>query len=98
MIGDDFKIIKDEQSGEARHITALPSGLVCSTKIDFDLIGGKLYSLKYEKGCQGNLCAISRLLEGMEPEKIISTLKGVDCHNRGTSCSDQLTRILSSII
>lgn len=98
MIGDDFKIIRDEQSVTSRHITAMTSGLVCSTKIDFDLIDGKLYNLQYEKGCQGNLCAISRLLEGMETEKIISILKGVDCHNRGTSCSDQLTRILLSII
>ncbi len=97
-IGDDFKIITDKTTDGVRHITAVPSVIVCSAQIDFDLIDGKIHNLHYIKGCDGNLQAIGRLLEGMEARKAIEILSGVNCHGRGTSCSDQLARVLRSII
>jgi len=96
-LGDDFKIISDTTQNGVRHITAEPSSLVCSVQIDFDLIDGKLHNVKYIRGCNGNLQAIGRLLEGMEADKAVSILEGVNCNGRGTSCSDQLVRVLKSI-
>lgn len=97
-IGEDFKIISDKTSEGVRHITAVPSELVCSNKIDFDIVDGKIHNLKYTDGCDGNLQAIGRLLEGMEAEKAMNILSGVNCHGRGTSCSDQLSRILKTVL
>jgi hypothetical protein len=33
----------------------------------------------------------------METDKIIAKLSGVNCHGRGTACSDQLARILKTV-
>lgn len=96
-IGDDFRIITDKTTDDVRHITAVPSALVCSAQIDFDLKDGKIHNLRYIKGCDGNLQAIGRLLEGMEADKAAEILSGVNCHGRGTACSDQLARILRSL-
>ena len=60
-IGDDFKILSDKTTDGVRHITAVPSAIVCSAQIDFDLIEGKIHNLRYIKGCDGNLQAIGRL-------------------------------------
>ncbi len=96
-IGDDFKILSDKTADGVRHITAAPSAIVCSAQIDFDLIEGKIHNLHYIRGCNGNLQAVGRLLEGMEARKAVEILSGVNCHGKGTSCSDQLTRVLRRV-
>jgi uncharacterized protein (TIGR03905 family) len=62
----------------------------CSTKIHFDIRDDKIYSVSFEDGCNGNLKALSILVEGMETGELIKRLKGVQCKTRGTSCADQL--------
>ncbi len=64
----------------------------CSTQIDFELKDGKIYDVKFTKGCNGNLKSIGRLVEGMNAEQVIQTLQGVECGTKGTSCGDQLAR------
>ncbi|MDR3139770.1 MAG: TIGR03905 family TSCPD domain-containing protein [Treponema sp.] len=64
----------------------------CSTKISFDIRDNKVRSVSFENGCNGNLKAVSILVEGMEREELIRRLKGVQCKTRGTSCADQLAR------
>ena len=67
MLGDDFRIVSDTVTDGVRHITAVPSALVCSVQIDFDLSpDGKIHQLKYIRGCNGNLQAIGHLLEGKD--------------------------------
>jgi len=97
MIGDDYSILRDETIDGVRYISAVPSSLVCSVQIDFRLEDGKIHDLTYTRGCEGNLRAIGRLLEGKDAREAAAILSGVDCHGRGTSCSDQLSRILNSI-
>lgn len=98
MAGEDFRIIRDETSADGiRHVTAIPSALVCSRRIDFDVADGRLRNVIYEKGCNGNLKAVGRLLEGLTAEAAIEHLDGIDCNFRGTSCPDQLARILRAI-
>ncbi|MBQ9744760.1 MAG: TIGR03905 family TSCPD domain-containing protein [Clostridia bacterium] len=62
----------------------------CSTQISFELTDGTVSNVSFVRGCNGNLKAIAKLVEGMEAEKLISILKGNSCGMRSTSCADQL--------
>ena len=74
-----------------------PKG-VCSRKITFSLDNGKIYNLKFEGGCPGNLLAISKLLEGVDAKFAIERLKGNKCANKPTSCADQLVAALETYL
>lgn len=41
-------------------------------------------------GCKGNLLAISKLIQNKPLTEIITILKGNQCGDKGTSCTDQL--------
>ena len=62
---------------------------VCASYITFDLNDGVISSVSFQGGCNGNLKAISKLVEGMKAENVISLLKGNLCGFRTTSCADQ---------
>lgn len=79
------------------HVTSKTSQ-VCSTKIDFDVIDGKVYNVVFTGGCNGNLKAIGKLVEGMECEKLIRTLKGNTCGGSATSCADQLAKAVEKAV
>ena len=61
----------------------------CSRTIFFDIEDGKLHNVQFTGGCNGNLKAISKLVEGMDADQVIRILKGNTCGMRGTSCADQ---------
>lgn len=63
---------------------------VCASVINFDLEGDVVTNVSFQGGCNGNLKAISKLVEGMTVEKIEGYLKGNTCGMRKTSCADQL--------
>lgn len=69
------------------HFDYKPRG-VCPMKISFDLDGDKVHNVSFLGGCNGNLQAISRVVEGMTVEQIEGYFKGISCAGRGTSCSD----------
>ena len=99
QVGEDFKVIKDETVGGIRHIIAVPSSLVCSKQIDIDIdvktktiVGGRYY-----RGCSGNAQGIMALVKGMKIDEAISKLEGINCAGRGTSCPDQLAKVLKSL-
>lgn len=82
-----------------KHYEFVPSGIVCSSLIEFDLDDdNNIHNLKFTKGCHGNLSAISKLLEGKSASETIEILKGNQCKNRGTSCADQLSIALQKAI
>ncbi len=64
----------------------------CARQIDFDLEGNVVHNVSFHGGCNGNLQAISKVVEGMTVEQIEGFFRGIDCGERGTSCSDQLAR------
>lgn len=66
----------------------------CSTNIEIEVDNGILKHVRYYGGCNGNLKAIAKLLEGMPVEEVVSKLEGISCGNRSTSCSDQLCKAL----
>lgn len=71
---------------------------VCSRNIAFEIEDGKLRNIKFTGGCDGNLKAISKLLEGTDAERAVEILKGNDCGGRGTSCADQLARAVEQAL
>lgn len=71
---------------------------VCSRKITFDIVDGKLHNVQFEGGCPGNLLAIGKLVEGKDALEIAELLAGNDCRGRGTSCADQLSQAIKTNI
>ena len=71
--------------------TYYPEG-VCSVRIDFEIEGDVIRNVVFTGGCNGNLKAIGKLVEGMEREKLVRILKGNTCGPSSTSCADQLAR------
>lgn len=67
----------------------------CSSEIHFDLIDGKISSVSFVGGCNGNLQGIGRLVEGKSAEEVIELLSGIKCGWKSTSCPDQLAIALS---
>ena len=63
-------------------------------KIDFDIEDGKLHNVKFIGGCNGNLKAIGKLVEGKDAKEVAEVLRGNDCNMKGTSCADQLARAI----
>lgn len=64
----------------------------CSTNISFDLEGNTVKNVKFTGGCNGNLKALSALVDGMTVDQIEGKLKGITCGWKNTSCSDQLSK------
>jgi len=62
----------------------------CSQVISFDLDGDVVKNISFYGGCNGNLKAISTILDGWTVEQIENKVKGITCGRRPTSCSDQL--------
>ena len=71
---------------------------VCASRINFTLDDGIIHHVQFIGGCNGNLNAISKLIEGMEAEKVIELLEGNTCGFKKTSCADQLTVALKQAI
>ena len=63
---------------------------VCPVQISFDIEGDTVSNISFTGGCNGNLKAISKLLDGMSVDYIESKLKGNTCGFKNTSCADQL--------
>lgn len=65
--------------------------MVCSNEIKFNIEGNVITNVRFTGGCNGNLKAISKLVEGYTVEQIEEKLKGNTCGTRPTSCADQLS-------
>lgn len=64
----------------------------CAQLISFDINNNVINNIEFYGGCNGNLKAISKLLEGLTVEEIESKLLGNTCGRRPTSCTDQLAK------
>ena len=62
----------------------------CAQMIGFDMEGDVVRNIEFYGGCNGNLKAISKLIEGATVDEIESKLLGNTCGRRPTSCTDQL--------
>ena len=68
----------------------------CSRQINFDIVDGNVHNVSFVGGCDGNLKAISKLIEGKPVDWVVSVLEGNTCGRRTTSCADQLTQALKA--
>jgi len=71
---------------------------VCSARIDFELADGVIHNAAFTGGCDGNLKAISKLIEGRRADEIAALFKGHRCGRKPTSCADQLSRALEAAL
>lgn len=77
--------------------TYRPQG-VCSMQITIDINDDEtIESIAFLGGCNGNLQGISALARGKKIDEVISSLRGIECGMKGTSCPDQLARALEQI-
>lgn len=66
----------------------------CSREILFEIENGKIKSVEFIGGCNGNLKGISSLVKGMDIDEVITRLEGTTCGMKSTSCPDQLAAAL----
>ena len=64
--------------------------MVCSQLISFDIDGDVISNIVFTGGCNGNLKAISKLVDGWTVDRIEEMLRGNTCDDNPTSCADQL--------
>jgi len=74
-----------------------PQG-VCARNIEFELEDGVIHNVVFTGGCNGNLKAISKLVEGKNAEDIIPVIKGNTCGFKATSCADQFAKALEKAL
>ena len=94
---DDYAIVKDEVVDGIRYVVATPSAKVCSKQIDIEIKDGIIQKVVYTRGCEGNAKGIGALIKDMSVEEAIKRLDGITCGKRGTSCPDQLAKILKAL-
>ena len=66
--------------------------MVCAQVISFDIHDDVITNIRFTGGCNGNLKAISKLVDGWTVDKIESYLLGNLCGRKPTSCADQLAK------
>ena len=64
----------------------------CSTEIELDLDGNIVRNVKFTGGCNGNLQAIPKLVEGLTVEQVEENISWIQCGFKNTSCGDQLAK------
>ncbi|WP_139652980.1 TIGR03905 family TSCPD domain-containing protein [Raoultibacter phocaeensis] len=68
-----------------------PQG-VCPRAINIELDGDTVRHVDFEGGCNGNLKAISKVVEGMNVDEVAELFAGNTCGRKPTSCVDQLVK------
>ena len=66
---------------------------VCARRIKLEINEDVITNVEFlDGGCNGNLKAVPKLVEGMTVSQLEETLGGITCGRRPTSCADQLTK------
>ena len=71
------------------HCEYTPEG-GCPSKLEFDLDGDVVTNIKFTDGCDGNLKALSAVVNGMTVSQIEQYFSNITCGSNTTSCSMQL--------
>ena len=74
-----------------------PTG-ICAIGIDFEVVDGRVYDVRFTGGCDGNHKGIVRLVEGEDAGKVAERLAGTTCGPRPTSCPDQLAKAIEAAL
>ncbi|MBE6714298.1 MAG: TIGR03905 family TSCPD domain-containing protein [Ruminococcaceae bacterium] len=71
---------------------------VCASEISFEIEEGIIKNVSFRGGCNGNLKAISKLVEGKDAQSIAHILEGNTCGFKSTSCADQLSKAINKAL
>lgn len=71
---------------------------VCASEINFTLEDGVIKNLSFRGGCNGNLKAIAKLVEGKNALEVADILEGNTCGFKSTSCADQLSKAIKQAL
>lgn len=67
----------------------------CAKEIKFKIESdGTVHDVVFTGGCNGNLKAISKMVEGKQATDVVAVLEGITCGSKLTSCADQLSKAL----
>lgn len=70
----------------------------CAKQIGVTVDGdGIITEIEFVGGCDVNTHGLQNLILGMTKDEVIQKLDGIDCRGRGTSCPDQLAKILKNL-
>lgn len=64
----------------------------CAKQIKFQLDGDVITNIEFDGGCNGNLKAIPKFIDGWTVDQIEEKCAGITCGRRPTSCTDQLAK------
>lgn len=70
-----------------------PEG-VCPMEINVELDGDTIKDVEFIGGCNGNLKAIRKMVQGMKIEKAKELFTGITCGRKNTSCTDQMVKAI----
>lgn len=71
----------------------------CAQAIEIEISDNNIIeNVRFIGGCKGNTQGISALVKGMDAKDVIDRLSGIKCGFKPTSCPDQLSVALKSII
>lgn len=70
----------------------------CAQAISFAIEDGKLHNVEFFGGCDGNLKAIGKLVEGKDAAEVRDLLAGNKCGFKPTSCGDQLSIAIDQVL
>jgi len=74
----------------------IPEAEVCTKEISFVIEDGNIDFVKFcGANCEGNLNAITSMIEGMSVEFVMDRLSGIRCGSKSTSCVDQLCNAIA---
>ena len=72
---------------------------VCAQAIEFEIDDNKkVHNVNFIGGCSGNTQGVSKLVEGMDAEEVISRLENIKCGSKPTSCPQQLAFALKEAL
>lgn len=69
---------------------------VCCSEIKVQVEADTVKDVEFVGGCPGNHLGIRALVRGRKIAEVIQLLSGLPCHDRPTSCPDQLARALQN--
>ena len=73
-----------------------PKG-VCPRQINIDLEKDTIKTVQFIGGCDGNLSAIAKIVQGKTINEVADIFEGHTCGRRPTSCVDQLVKGLKEV-
>ncbi len=80
-----------------KHITYTPSG-ICARSISVTIEDDVVTDIAFVNGCDGNHKGLVALCIGRKASEIRDLLRGITCGSRRTSCPDQLSIAIDSML